>query len=752
MMKRAIAILFLFAAKAVAQNFYDVNTIQKVELTFAQPNWDYMLDTAKLGAGGYIAAQSVTINGTTYNNVGVKYKGNSSYDSSHVKNPLHIRLDKYATQDYQGFTDIKLANCYGDPSMIREALSYDILKNYMDCSRSNFAQVYINGMLMGLYTNDEDVDAKFCGDHFYSSTNTFVQCNPLGTATPAKKSNFKYITGADSSGYFNFYTLQSKHGWNELKELCDTITNYPASLAANVDVDRAIWMLAFDNLLVNLDSYMGVFCQNHYIYKDNTNHFNPIIWDMNMSFGGFPYVGSGNSSMGSLTVANMQQLAANTHATDAYWPLIKDIQANAMYKRMYIAHMRTMMSEMFSSGTYQTKAAQMQSVVDTAVQSDVHKFFTYAQFQGGMNTNYTVGSYTVPGISNLMSARVSYLSGTTDFTATHPVISAVTPSNTSPAYNAAVTITASVSNTNVSSVYLGYRFDKTLKFTRVLMYDDGAHNDGASGDNVYGTSIVMSSGLMQYYIYAENNSAGMFSPERAEHEFYSLKASAIQPSAGIVVINELLANASSGVKDEYGEREDWIELYNNSSQLIDLSNTYLSTDATNLLKWKFPDTTFILPNNYKIIWADADSMQKSYHTDFKLNKTYGKLFLSNGPGAILDSISFSNQAADTTFGRYPNGTGPFMQMMPTYNAANSGPLAIQTIHDKENFIVYPNPANQSFTIAVEKGCETEVFNGLGQSFYKEKIGKEATVNTSNWPEGIYFIRMNNSVQKIIVLH
>ena len=60
-----------------AQNFYDQNTIQKIEIQFTQPNWDYQLDTAKSGAEGYIMAASVTINGVYFDSVGVKYKGNS---------------------------------------------------------------------------------------------------------------------------------------------------------------------------------------------------------------------------------------------------------------------------------------------------------------------------------------------------------------------------------------------------------------------------------------------------------------------------------------------------------------------------------------------------------------------------------------------------------------------------------------------------------------------------------------------------
>src|SRR5215216_6739773 len=160
-----------------------------------------MMDTAKYGAEDYIMADSVLVNGTLFQNVGVKYKGNSSYDSTYIKNPLHIELDSYINQSYQGFTDIKLSNGYGDPSMIREVLSYDILKNYMDCPRSNFAQLYINGNYTGLYSSAESINKKFCSQRFHSSSNTFFKCNPIINPGPASKCNLKYIT-ADSSAYF----------------------------------------------------------------------------------------------------------------------------------------------------------------------------------------------------------------------------------------------------------------------------------------------------------------------------------------------------------------------------------------------------------------------------------------------------------------------------------------------------------------------------------------------------------------------
>lgn len=110
-MKKKLILLFavFFAWQINAQDFYDLETIQTIEITFAQSNWDALLDAEKAGDENYIMAQSISINGVVFDSVGVKYKGNSTYSANQVKNPLHIELDTYKDHDYEGYTDIKLA-------------------------------------------------------------------------------------------------------------------------------------------------------------------------------------------------------------------------------------------------------------------------------------------------------------------------------------------------------------------------------------------------------------------------------------------------------------------------------------------------------------------------------------------------------------------------------------------------------------------------------------------------------------------
>lgn len=505
-------------AVSAQDTFYNLNVIQNIEIFFSQPNWDYRMDTAKYGSDSYTIADSVRINGSTYLTPGVKYKGNSSYDSTYIKNPLHIELNTVVSQNYQGYKDIKLSNGYADPSLIREVLAYSILGNYMDCPRSNFATVYINGEYYGLYSNDESINKKFVNAHFGSNDNTFIKCNPIVTPGPTTKSNLRYLS-ADSSAYFNYYEIKSNYGWKNLVKLCDTITNYTDAIEKVIDVDRVLWMLAFNNVLVNLDSYSGAFCQNYYLYRDATKRYNPIVWDLNMSFGGFALLGSGNNSLAALSLTNMQQMPLNIHANDAYWPLIKNLMSNAMYKRMYHAHVKTILNEFFSNNQYETTAVQMMQLVEQAVLQDNHKFYSNEQFQNAMTDNILQSGYTIPGIKTLMQARVSYLQSTPELQATQPEIASILNQYIS---TQTASITANVSN--ATNVYIGYRFNTSQAFTRIAMFDDGQHNDGAAGDGIYGAIITLLSDYMQYYVYAENENAGIFSPQRAEHEFYQFDA------------------------------------------------------------------------------------------------------------------------------------------------------------------------------------------------------------------------------------
>lgn len=765
-MKYWVNILFsLSTTLSFAQDFYDINTIQTIEITFAESNWDQLMDAAYAADAGYIMAQSVTINGVTYDSIGVKYKGNSSYRANQVKNPWHIELDTYKDQDYDGYTDIKLANGYNDPSFLRDVLAYQILRQYMDAPLANYANLYVNGTLIGLYSNTESISKKFVNSRFGSKDNAFFKCSPPDGAGPQSNDfpNLVYM-GQDSTDYYDSYELKSDEGWQELIDLCDTLTNNIADIEKILDVDRALWMLAFDNVIVNLDSYIGAFSQNYYLYRSDYQRFLAVVWDLNESFGVFSQTGTSNLN----NIAAKQQMSYLLHQNDTDFPLVQKLLNVPMYRRMYLAHMKTLLLENFDNGAYYTTGLSLQNLIATAVQADGNKFFTYNNFISNLTTDVTSGGgggpggggggggpggNSAPGLTNLMDARSDYLLSLSQFSQSEPAISAVTLSDPSPVINETITITASVANEN--AVYLGYRNETIAPFTRVQMYDDGAHNDGAANDGIYGVALEVTNALTQYYIYAENDNIGKFSPARAEYEYHSFTATSTNPTLGDLVINEFMASNDATHADQDGEFDDWIELYNKSSAAINVEGYFLSDDADNVMKWTFPAGTEIEANGYLVVWADDDEDQSGLHASFKLSAAAESVLLADPTGTVIDEVSYVDQTADVSYGRLPNGTGDFYLMNPTFQAENTGTTSTQELGAQTAVLTaYPNPVDHSFQLEIKGGDQQErvvsVYNINGSRIYQGTIFGETQIDASDWTAGLYIVRVDQAFLKVVV--
>ena len=271
-----------------SQGFYDINTINTIEITFVESNWDQILDQLYAAGDEERLVGTALINGVQFNSVGVRYKGNSSYRPNQIKNPLNIKLDHIINdQELDGYGTLKLANAFKDPSFVREVLSYEIAREYFPASQANFANVYINGTHLGLYTSDQSVDKFFMRTHFGSDENTRVKGEITSVGGPPTGGVWEYF-GNDSSSYYGLYDMKSDYGWSELISFLDILNNQNASVDQVFNIDRHLWFLAFSNLFVNLDGPINN-PQNYYLYKDDTRRFNPIPWDLNESFGVFSH-------------------------------------------------------------------------------------------------------------------------------------------------------------------------------------------------------------------------------------------------------------------------------------------------------------------------------------------------------------------------------------------------------------------------------------------------------------------------------
>ena len=144
-----------------------------------------------------------------------------------------------------------------------------------------------------------------------------------------------------------------------------------------------------------------------------------------------------------------------------------------------------------------------------------------------------------------------------------------------------------------------------------------------------------------------------------------------------VVINEFSAANLESTTDNFGEFEDWIELYNTSNTYVDLSGYHLSDKVDNPEKWTFPAGVGIAANDHLLIWAsDRDVVIGSnIHTNFKITQTRNNedIIFSDPSGNIIDShpINIPNQLGDSR-ARVTDGSDTWgVDLSPTPGYSNS---------------------------------------------------------------------------------
>ena len=159
-----------------------------------------------------------------------------------------------------------------------------------------------------------------------------------------------------------------------------------------------------------------------------------------------------------------------------------------------------------------------------------------------------------------------------------------------------------------------------------------------------------------------------------------------------IVINEFLASNVTTNPDivDFRDFSDWIELYNNQDFEADLSGYYLTDDLNDQTKWQIPQNTVIPSKGFYFLWADGENdipgqnyirnwwpNNISYttqwsHTNFKLNKEAELIALFNSKGILIDSVSYSNQIEDVSYGRKPDGSSNWFRFgEPTPGKSNS---------------------------------------------------------------------------------
>jgi hypothetical protein len=628
----------------------------------------------------------------SFDSVGVRFKGNSSYNIPNEKKSFNISIDAYK-DNYRlfGYKTLNLNNCFVDPTFVREKISNEIFSKYMPAPATGFVRLYINGTYWGLYSNVEQINKIFLSKWFPSNNGNLYKGDPKGSFI--WKGNNPDLYKMD----YEKKTNEKDDNWNDLVLFVNIINNsknLSEELKLVLDIDRTAWYFALCNILVNLDSY--IFSgHNYYIYNDpSTQQFKFLNWDMNESFGVFP------------PQLNNRERFEIINDKNPNLPLLKAFFSVPEFKEIYLAHYKTIFKKSYILDSVISRANELQNLIDTFVKEDNKKLYSYNDFKKNLNDDVFVQGRLVPGLASFIKKRRAFLDGLYDLTKESPKILYLKISNNRPYPLDTIFFNLKCENHSIiKNIFLLYKIGNSL-YNKIKMFDDGLHEDSSANDGIYGTSIVIpndSYGEKIYYhsIAEDFNGTLKFEPEEAEFKVYQ---AVIQNSGNInkLVINEFMADNKTIIQNEESNYSDWIELFNPNDFDVKLKGMYLTDDSMKTTKWAFPDTV-ISSNGYMLVWADESKSKIGLHTNFKLNKEgefIGLYYNIQSVNVLIDSYNYKEQSADISEGRYPNGVGSFLYMnIPTPNKENIyKPNNIYSINDEELIRIFPNPAQDYIII------------------------------------------------------
>ncbi|MDR0421652.1 MAG: OadG family protein [Proteiniphilum sp.] len=127
------------------------------------------------------------------------------------------------------------------------------------------------------------------------------------------------------------------------------------------------------------------------------------------------------------------------------------------------------------------------------------------------------------------------------------------------------------------------------------------------------------------------------------------------------VINEVMVVNENSYMDDFGKRNGWIEIYNNTAKTQDLGGRYLTNDRNNPKKYPIPRgdvLTKIPPHQHALFWADDEPFNGTFHVSFKLDpakENYIALYDNDGRTLLDEIVIPAGMLANQTYGYLKDG-------------------------------------------------------------------------------------------------
>jgi len=230
-----------------------------------------------------------------------------------------------------------------------------------------------------------------------------------------------------------------------------------------------------------------------------------------------------------------------------------------------------------------------------------------------------------------------------------------------------------------------------------------------------------------------------------------------EPDQESIFINEVVSS-NSIITDEFGEKDDYLELYNASAADVNLAGWYLSDSPVNPTLATIPPLTggqTIIPaKGWLCFWADGTQVQGPLHLPFKLSKGGETLILSrlNSSGQLImvDSISFPVLNSNMSYARVTDASPFWTTQAPTFLHTNNLGTIIEKPIEKAVIPVWPTLVTDGFTVHAEAGTLIAVFDLNGRRMIQIVSNADETfIHSDTLKPGLYIVRIGNLNYKIL---
>ncbi len=362
----------------------------------------------------------LTVDGQRYPNVGVRFRGMTSYMGvpMGLKRSFNLSLDLAdKAQRLYGYKTLNFLNAHQDPSMMSSVLFSHIARQHIPCPKANFVKVVINGESWGVYANIQQFNQDFAKEHFGPGKG--ARWKVIGS--PQADGGLRYL-GENIDEYKKRYQIKSKDdpdSWKALIELCRLLDRTPLEqleekISPVLALDEVLRFLAVDVALCNSDGYWTR-ASDYCLYLDDHGKFHLVPHDFNEAFrggmmpgrGGRPGLAGGRPRENPDRRPNASELPPRgfppppagpggfppppsdagfdldplVSIDDPRKPLRNKLLAVSALRQRYLDHLRTIAETSLDWKSLGPVVDQFRQLIEDEVKTDTRKLAPYSEFQ-----------------------------------------------------------------------------------------------------------------------------------------------------------------------------------------------------------------------------------------------------------------------------------------------------------------------------------------------------------------------------------